>query len=247
MRPTLLKILVAYLTILVALICIYPAPIHAAGNNTAEDNFQRPDTTRGWGTTTNQSGLMNYPWQRSLGTSNDTSLQSKTGIIIYAGTNGHKLAGYIGTPAQLGGDVLATITFTSVGQAIGGVTLQVRGGTSWYQADMNTASKILELRKRDHGMMTTIASIPFTYAATAAYWIREDVQVRNGIAQIHARAWQIDTTEPSNWQVTYADTHPLPAGNAGAMGDWLKRPASGVQVRFNSWSYAAHGLASSAW
>lgn len=239
------KTIVAFLAILVSIGCIHSATIYAAGTNIAEDNFQRPPTTVGWGTTTNKSGLINYPWQRSLGMSNYSYIQSKAGIIVYAGTNGHKIAGYVAVPAQLGGDVLAKITFTSVEQAVGGVTLQVRGGMSWYQADMNTASKILELRKRDRGIMTTVTSIPFTYSVNTPYWVREHVQVSNGAAQIKARVWHNGTNEPSNWQVTYSDTHPLPAGNAGAMGDWLKRPSSAVQIRFNSWSYAANGLASS--
>lgn len=246
MHSTFPKTIVAFLAILVSIVCVHSPTTHAAGNNTAEDNFQRPHTTVGWGTTTSKSGLINYPWQRSLGTSNNSYIQSSTGIIVYAGTNGHKIAGYVKVPAQLGGDALAKITFTSVEQAVGGVTLQVRGGMSWYQADMNTASKILELRKRDHGIMTTVASIPFTYSANTPYWIREHVQVSNGVAQINARAWRNGTAEPSNWQVTYSDTHPLPAGNAGAMGDWLKKPFSGAQICFNSWSYAANGLASPA-
>src|SRR5260370_23079124 len=190
MHSTFPKTIVAFLAILVSIVCVHSTITHAAGNNTAEDNFQRPHTTVGWGMTTNKSGLINYPWQRSLGTSNDTYIQSSTGIIVYAGTNGHKIAGYVGVPAQLAGDALAKITFTSVGQAVGGVTLQVRGGVSWYQADMNTAGKILELRKRDRGIMTTVASIPFAYSANTPYWIREDVQVSNGVAQINARAWQ---------------------------------------------------------
>ncbi|HEY4032548.1 MAG TPA: hypothetical protein VGL94_01115 [Ktedonobacteraceae bacterium] len=245
MHLTFPKTIVAFLAILVSVVCVHSTTTCAVGNNTAGDNFQRPHTAVGWGTTTNKSSLINYSWQRSLGTSNDSYIQSSTGIIVYAGTNGHKIAGYVGVPARLGGDVLARITFTSVGQAVGGVTLQVRGGTSWYQTDMNTASKILELRKRDRGIMTTVASIPFAYSANAPYWVREHVQVRNGVAQIDARAWRNGTAEPSNWQVIYSDTHPLPAGSAGAMGDWLKKPFSGAQIRFNSWSYAANGLASS--
>lgn len=244
MHSILPKTIVAFFVILISIGCIHSTITHATGNNTAEDNFRRPHTKAGWGMTTNKSGLTNYPWQRSLGTSDLCYIQSNTGMIIYTGTDGHKLAGYIGVPVQLGGDVLAKITFTSVGQAIGGVTLQVKEGVSWYQADMNTADKVLELRKRDHGIMTTVASIPLTYSAHTPYWVREHVQVSNGVAQIHARAWQNGMTEPSNWQVTYSDTHPLPAGNAGAMGDWQKKPSSDTQIRFNSWSYAANGLAS---
>ena len=244
MHSTLPKTIVAFFVILVSLGYIHATITHAIGNNTAEDNFRRPHTTAGWGTTTNKSGLTNYRWQRSLGTSDHCYIQANTGIIIYTGTDGHKLAGYIDAPAQLGGDVLAKITFTSIGQAVGGVTLQVKQGVSWYQADMNTANKVLELRKRDHGTMTTVAARPLTYSAHTPYWVREHVQVTNGVAQIQARAWRDGTTEPSDWQVTYSDTHPLPAGNAGAMGDWLMQAASGTQIRFTSWSYAANGLAS---
>lgn len=43
--------------------------------------------------------------------------------------------------------------------------------------------------------------------------------------------------------VTWTDNSPLPAGSAGAMGDWFRSPLPGEQVLFQSWSYAATGLA----
>ena len=218
---------------------------HAAGftNNTAEDNFQQPDTASGWGTTTNNDGLPNYTWQRSLNNSTDAFMQSNKGVIVYAGTDGHKVAGYVAVPAQIGGDVLAVITFTATGHSVGGVMLQVTGGTNWYQGDMNTANKILEIRKRLNGIITTLSSIPFNYVSNTAYWMRLDVQASSGSEQINERAWAAGTVEPNNWLVTYVDTKPLSAGSAGAMGDWFKGPLPGEQVRFSSWSYAAKRLA----
>ena len=80
---------------------------------------------------------------------------------------------------------------------------------------------------------------PFVIAANTDYWIREVVQVSGGVAHIAARAWADGTPEPSSWLVTYNDPTPLPTGNGGAMGDWLKTPQAGEQVQFSSWSYTS--------
>jgi len=220
-----------------------PATPSPPVSNTAEDNFQRSDTTTGWGTTTNTDGLTNYAWQRSFSNTNYAYIHSNTSTIVYAGVNGHKVAGYVNVPAQQGGDALAEVTFTAVGHGVGGLCLQVTGGTSWYQGDMNTSTGTLELRKRLNGITTTEAYVPVTYVANTPYWIRLDVQAGVGSEQVSERMWAAGTIEPTNWQVTWTDTSPLPAGNAGAMGDWFKSPLPGEQVLFQSWSYAATGLA----
>ena len=239
--------LFALLAALVSVLAVHPLhSTRAAGTNTAEDNFQRTDTTLGWGTTTNNDNLTNYAWQRSLNNTNYAFMSKNNGVIVYTGKNGHKIAGYVAVPAHIGGDVLAEITFSVSGHNVGGVMLQVTGGTSWYQADMNTTNSTLEIRKRLNGIMTTVAAIPFSYASNTAYWLRLDVQAANGSEQVNERAWAKGTTEPTVWQVTYTDTHPLPAGSAGAMGDWFKGSPASQQIRFSSWSYAAQGLATPA-
>ncbi len=173
---------------IVPLIHIHPtSTTRAATPNTAEDNFQRPDTTVGWGTTTNTDGLTNYAWQRSLSNTTYAYIHSNKGTIVYAGTNGHQVAGYVNVPAQQGGDALAEITFTAVGHGVGGLCLQVTGGTDWYQGDMNTSTGTLEIRKRLNGIMTTEAYIPFTYVANTPYWIRLDVQAGVGSEQVSER------------------------------------------------------------
>ncbi|MGZ3642351.1 MAG: hypothetical protein ACXVCM_00720, partial [Ktedonobacteraceae bacterium] len=132
--------LLASLIMILSLINIHPTlSTHAATTNTAEDNFQRADTTVGWGTTTNTDGLTNYAWQRMFSNTNYAYMHSNTGTIVYAGVNGHKVAGYVNVPAQQGGDALAEVTFTAVGHGVAGLCLQVTGGTSWYQGDMNTS------------------------------------------------------------------------------------------------------------
>jgi hypothetical protein len=83
------------------------------------------------------------------------------------------------------------------------------------------------------------ADAPFVVVANTNYWIREVVQVSGGVAHIMARAWADGTPEPNTWLVTYNDTTPLPPGNGGAMGDWLRDPAAGEQTQFSAWSYTA--------
>ena len=198
--------LLASLIMILSLINIHPTlSTHAATTNTAEDNFQRADTTVGWGTTTNTDGLTNYAWQRMFSNTNYAYIHSNTGTIVYAGVNGHKVAGYVNVPAQQGGDALAEVTFTAVGHGVAGLCLQVTGGTSWYQGDMNTSDGILEIRKRLNGIMTTEASVPVTYTANTAYWFRLDVQAGVGSEQVSERMWAAGTTEPTSWQVTWTD------------------------------------------
>lgn len=236
------------MSVLVALVllCVLVGPAHATTTNTAEDNFMRTNLTNSWGTTTNNDGLTNYAWQRSLGSSPYTSIQNNKGVLIYTGTNGHKDAGYIKVPAYAGGDILEKFTFTNVGGAEAGACLNVAGGTSWYQADANTNLGTLEIRKRFNGIMTTEISLAMPYSANQAYWLREDVQVSGGVATVQARLWADGTSEPTGWQVSWTDSSPLAAGQAGVMGDWFKAPPAGTQIQFSSWGYAASGLASPA-
>ena len=169
--------LMASLTMIISIVYIHPSlPTRASTTNTAEDNFQRTNTTAGWRTTTNTDGLTNYAWQRMLSNTSYGYIHSNTGTIVYAGVNGHKVAGYVKVPAQQGGDALAQVTFTAVGHGVAGLCLQVTGGTSWYQGDMNTSTGTLELRKRLNGIMTTEAYVPIAYVANTAYWLRLDVQ-----------------------------------------------------------------------
>jgi len=222
---------------------------HAQGRlgstvNSAEDNFQRPNKTGSWGTTSNIDGLTNYPWQRSFGSSPFVSIQSNVGDIAFTLKDGHKVAGYIATAPSQSGDVLARIRFSNIGGAEGGVNLDNNSrGSQWYQADMNTDLHTIELRKRYLGIMTTVASFPFTFTPNTTYWLRIDVQVSNGVAQVNGRAWQDGATEPTTWQVSYTDTTPLAAGYPGAMGDWFRPPPAGTLTGFTSWSYATTGLA----
>ncbi len=212
--------------------------------NAAEDDFQRVNKAGSWGATSNLDGLTNYAWQRSFGSSPYVSINGNVGDVAYTGTNGHKVAGFILTPPAQSGDVLARITFSNIGGAEGGVSLDNdKRGTQWYQADMNTDLHTLELRKRYLGKMTTVASFPFSFTPNTTYWLRIDVQVTNGVAVVNGRAWLDGTSEPTTWQVTYTDTTPLVAGYPGAMADWFRAPPAGTLTGFTSWSYATTGLA----
>ncbi len=213
---------------------------------TAEDNFLRANTTAGWGTTTNTDGIANLPWQKELdGSSPDGFMNNQNGVIVYTGTTGHKLAGYINTPAVLGGDTLARFRVTATDAALAGVIVQHSDSSNWYQADIATTTQYgftkntLELTVRRAGVMIHAADAPFAIVANTNYWIREVVQVTGGVAHIAARAWADGTPEPSTWLVTYNDPTPLPAGNGGAMGDWLRSPQAGEQVQFSAWSYTS--------
>src|SRR6516165_7450247 len=96
---------------------------HATTANTAEDNFTRPDSLGTWGTTTNNDGLPNFAWKRSLGTSTLSpyvQILNDQGVLTYTGHNDHKIAGYLPTAANQGGDILVEATFSNVTQAMFG-------------------------------------------------------------------------------------------------------------------------------
>jgi len=212
-------------------------------SNTAEDDFQRANSV-GWGTTTNNDGLTNYAWQRDLASGQPYSdISSDNGIITYTGSNGHKAAGYVAVPANRGGDVLEEMEFSAIGHQLGGEMLQVTGGAYWYQADINTDTGVINLVKRSAGVMNWVASTPFAAAANTPYWIRLDVQPVGSTEVVNARVWANGTPEPTTWMVTWTDTAPLAAGQAGAMGDWPRTPAAGEEIRYLNWAYAATGLA----
>jgi hypothetical protein len=232
--------------VVLLLLFVFAIPASATTNNTAEDNFIRANSSNTWVTTSNNDWLTNYAWQRSLGSSPYVSISSDQGIIVYTGTNGHKVAGYVNVPSNAGGDILEKFAFTHIGEAVAGGCLNVHGGTDWYQVDANTDLGTLEIRKRASGIMTTESSTTMSYSASTAYWLREDVQISSGVATVEARLWQDGTTEPTSWQVSWSDSSPLASGQAGAMGDWFKAPPSGTQIQFSNWAYAASGLASPA-
>jgi len=213
---------------------------------TVEDNFQRADTTTGWGTTTNADGITILPWQTSLdGSSPYGFISNQHGVIVYAGVTGHKVAGYINTPPVMGGDTLARFRVTATDAGLAGVIVQHSDRSNWYQADIATTSQYgftkntLELTIRRAGTMIHAADAPFVVVANTDYWIREVVQVSGGVAHIAARAWADGTPEPNTWMVTYDDSTPLPPGNGGAMGDWLRDPQAGEQTQFSAWSYTS--------
>ena len=213
---------------------------------TVEDNFQRANTAAGWGTTTNTDGIPNLPWQTNLdGSSPYGFISNQHGVVVYTGVTGHKVAGYINTPPVMGGDTLGRFRMTATDAALSGVIVQHSDASNWYQADIATTSQYgfskntLELTIRRAGVMIHAADAPFVVVANTDYWIREVVQVSGGVAHIAARAWADGTPEPNTWMVPYDDTTPLPAGNGGAMGDWLRVPQAGEQTQFGAWSYTS--------
>lgn len=215
----------------------------AASSNIAEDTFMRSNTTTGWGTTTNSDGLPAYSWLGDLGTTSFATISSDSGEIGFSGTDGHKVAGYVDAPIQVGGDVLAEFSFSEVGSEQCGVTLQVHGKGQWYQADLNTSLKELQIIRRYGYTMYPEATIPFAATANTDYWIRLDAQSSGGSEVLGARVWQAGSAEPNTWQVAWTDSRPLPAGYPGAMGDWFSAAKHGEIESFHAWSYANPGPA----
>jgi uncharacterized repeat protein (TIGR01451 family) len=237
-------VLVGAAVITVALTPANPQrPTGAATTNIAEDVFLRPNTTAGWGTTTNFDGVPNFTWSGDLGTNANAQISNDTGIITYTGTDGHRVAGYVDTPVQAGGDVLAEFSFGADGLEQCGVIVQRMGTGQWYQADLNTALGVLQLIKRYSGRMYVEASIAFAAQPNVRYWIRLDAQPGASSELLRARVWKDGTPEPTAWQVSYTDPNPLPAGYPGAMGDWFAGPLPGEAESFEAWAYANPGPA----
>jgi hypothetical protein len=231
----------------VSIAAVFTTAAHAIPTNTAEDNFTRPNMAGTWGTTTNNDGLPNLGWKRSLGgysLSPYVNLTSDHGTLTFTGHNDHKIAGFLPTAANQGGDLLEEATFSNLGHAMFGATLDNdTKGSQWYQAEAATQSADLEIVKRDLGIMTTEATTPFTFTAGQPYWLREDVSVTAGVATVAMRVWADGTTEPTTWQLTWTDPSPLAAGFPGTMADWIHTPVPGDHVSFSNWAFAATGFA----
>lgn len=215
----------------------------AAASNTAEDTFTRPDTTAGWGTTTNADGLANLPWQGDFGNSSLTVISGNAGRIDVT-TSGHPLSGYLGVPSSAGGDVLGEFSYSAVGHGAAALLLQRVSANQWYEAVLDTSKGQLQLIRR-YGGTNTVVGTPMSFTATAGtdYWLRLDAAASGGTETISARIWPAGSTEPASWQTTYTDSTPLPAGVPGALGIWYKSPGATDHMDFHAFAYAASGTA----
>jgi hypothetical protein len=167
------------------------------------------------------------------------------GVLTFTGHNDHKIAGFLATAAYQGGDILVEATFSNIGHAMFGATIDNNArGTQWYQALAGTQTKDLEIVKRFGGIMTTEATIPFgPYVAGQAYWLREDESVTGGGVTVAMRVWADGTPEPATWQLTWTDPTPLAPGQPGVMADWIHTAVPNDHVSFSNFAYAATGLA----
>lgn len=214
-----------------------------AASSAAADTFTRPDTTAGWGTTTNADGLTNLPWQGDFASSSLTMITSDAGRIDVT-TSGHPLSGYLGVPSNAGGDVLGELSYSAVGHGAAGLLVQRAGANQWYEAVLDTSAGKLELIRRAGGTSVVVGT-PVAVTATPGtkYWLRLDAVPSGGTEVISARAWADGSSEPASWQTTYTDSTPLPAGVPGALGIWYKSPGPTDHMDFHAFAYAASGLA----
>ena len=216
---------------------------HAGTQNLIEDTFLRPNTSAGWGTTTNNDGVHNTAWRGHRGSSTYATISGDAGVVTYPGSNGHNVTGYLASGTFLGGDVLAELSFSSVGHEVAGLLMQRTGNGQWYQADVDTSDQQLQIVRRFGNTSTTVETVPFTASANTDYWVRFDIQA-NGVTELlQARIWANGTWEPSNWQASYLDNTPLSSGYPGGTAFSLRGHTATDQVSYLAWSFANPGPA----
>lgn len=171
----------------------------------AQDSFQRQNQFL-WGTATDGrawQGDANNPVRTNV-----FSVQNKTGVITGS-------AGQQGTFNALLGpnkDNVGVLLNASISRFTGGDNLGVvvrwTDNNHWYKVLIDGAH--LTLLKRVNQLPTRISTVPFIAHNNIAYSLR--VQMIG--ANIQARAWPSNTTEPTTWTINTTDTA-LRSGQVG--------------------------------
>lgn len=215
------------------------------GSNSAEDTFNRTSTTAGWGSTTNGDGLTNLAWGDDAASSSLAVIGENRAELLYPGTTGVSVRGYLPVSATQSGEVLAKFSFSAVGQDYTGLTLDhTSGDSNWYQLRFSTVGNDLVLYKKYANTFHQLGevSLSFTTIVNTWYFLRFNVTTTGGTATLEGRAWQEGTTEPSSWQITVTDNSALPAGAVGVEALW-PNIGTGQSISVEDFAYAPTGHA----
>ena len=217
------------------------------GSNSAEDTFNRTKTTAGWGSTTNGDNLTNLAWGDDAASSSLAVIGANRAKLLYPGSTGASVKGYLPVSAAQSGEVLAKVSFSAVGQGYISLTLDHSSGdANWYQLRLSTVTNVLSLYKKSSGTFTQLGSsvaLSFTPQANTWYWLRFNVSTSSGTATLNGRAWQEGSSDPGpGWQISATDSSALAAGAVGVVAVW-PNAGTGQSISIEGFAYAPTGSA----
>jgi hypothetical protein len=95
--------------------------------------------------------------------------------------------------------------------------LRFSNSSNYYVAGLDSPFSAAEINvmKVSGGSQTRVANVAFAAANGVGYWQRAKITTSGSSVTIQVKVWQDGTTEPNNWNLSWTDTSPLPAGSAG--------------------------------
>ncbi len=168
-----------------------PTPTPAPGTILGTDSFQRANQSL-WGSASDGhtwGGDANSLSMFSI--AGNAGLISNTGITTYSAVLG---------PTASNAEVYATGSISSFSNSNFGDVLRWTDGNNWYKAYINGSSLILQ--KKVNGVLSLLASVPFSASAGTSYTIH----FRVAGSTLTANVWAASGSEPSGWMVMASDT-----------------------------------------
>jgi hypothetical protein len=99
----------------------------------------------------------------------------------------------------------------------GHLMLRFSNSSNYYVAGLDSPFSAAEINvmKVSGGSQTRVANVAFAATNGVGYWQRAKITTSGSSVTIQVKVWQDGTTEPNNWNLSWTDTSPLPAGSAG--------------------------------
>lgn len=178
----------------------------------AYDNFTR-SVTAGWG-----SADRGGAWTNTGGASSDFNVDGSVGTHLLTSTNVSRRSGLVASSADF--DMFGNIATSalSTGDSLtGGLIARYVDSSNLYMArlEFTTAGTIiLSIRSRVAGTETSLGTYTTTLTHTAGAYYR--VRFWGYGTSLKAKAWDVGSTEPDDWQIEVTDTALTTAGSVGA-------------------------------
>ena len=177
----------------------------------AVDSFAGRSTSNGWGRASEGN-----VWRVQAGSTAVLSVSGNEGRVKGSGSMA-LLRATLGSKTAADTDVVGRYTSEDYANDAGHLVSRYSGSGTYYAAGLDSPDGTPELNvmRVRRGAQTRVANVAFAATDGTAYWERTSIQTTGSAAVISVRAWKDGTPEPSDWNLTYTDTAPLPAGKAG--------------------------------
>jgi outer membrane protein assembly factor BamB len=197
-----------------------PTPTLPPGTTLAQDTFQRANQTF-WGTASD-----GHTWGGDANSQSVFSISNNTGQV----SNGNNIYNAVLGSSATDSEVLFSGSISSFSGSNFGAVLHWSDGNNLYKGYIDGTNLVIQ--KRVNGTATTLNTTPFAATGGTSYTLR----FRIAGTTLYAKAWQTNTTEPSNWMVTATDNS-LSSGFCGLR----MQIASGITLNVTSFLASVPG------